>query len=271
MTPLVKFNDGQSIPQLGFGVYKVPDAEAARAVEVALDTGYRHIDTAALYNNERGVGRALRASGVPREEVFITTKVWDDDHGYDKTLKAFDVSLDNLGVDYVDLYLIHWPVPRKDLYVETWRALEALRSEGRVLSIGVSNFNISHLERLIAESDTVPALNQVELHPWLPQNEVREFDDAHGIRTEAWAPLARGRIIGEPVLDAIADKHEKSPVQVVIRWHLQLGNIVIPKSVTDYRIRENFDVFNFTLSMQEMAAIAALENGTRTGLNPDDH
>ena len=273
--PTLTMNDGRDIPQLGLGVYKVPDAEAARVVEVALDAGYRHVDTASLYNNERGVGNGLRASGVPRDEVFVTTKVWDDDHGFDKTRRAFDTSLELLGFDYVDLYLIHWPVPSKDLFVETWRALEAIKADGRALSIGVSNFEPHHIDRLLADTEratgTVPAINQVELHPWLPQREVRDYNASHGILTEAWSPLARGRLIGDAVLDSIAAKHERSAAQVVIRWHLQLGNLVIPKSVTASRIVENFDVFDFALDATDLAAIAGLESGLRTGMTPDAH
>ena len=267
----LRLNDGRDIPQLGLGVYKVPDAEAARVVEVAIDAGYRHIDTATLYNNERGVGDGVRASGVPRDEVFVTTKVWDDDHGFDKTRRAFDTSLELLGFDYVDLYLIHWPVPSTDLFVDTWRALEAIKADGRALSIGVSNFAPHHIDRLLDETDTVPAINQVELHPWLPQQQVRDYDASHGIRTEAWSPLARGRLIGDRVLDSIAAKHDRSPAQVVIRWHLQLGNVVIPKSVTASRIVENFQVFDFELDTADLADIAGLESGTRTGMDPDAH
>jgi 2,5-diketo-D-gluconate reductase A len=270
-SPLLAMNDGRDIPQLGLGVYKVADAEAARVVELAIDAGYRHIDTATLYNNERGVGDGVRASGVPRDEVFVTTKVWDDDHGFDKTRRAFDTSLELLGFDYVDLYLIHWPVPSKDLFVETWRALEAIKADGRALSIGVSNFAPHHIDRLLAETETVPAINQVELHPWLPQREVRDFDASNGILTEAWSPLARGRLIGDRVLEAIAAKHERSAAQVVIRWHLQLGNVVIPKSVTASRITENFDVFDFELDAEDLSAIAGLESGVRTGMEPDAH
>ncbi|CAN5124237.1 aldo/keto reductase [soil metagenome] len=271
LSPLLTFNDGRTIPQLGLGVYKVADDEAARVVETAIDAGYRHVDTAALYNNERGVGQGISASGIAREDVFVTTKVWDTDHGYDRTLRAFETSREKLGLEYVDLYLIHWPVPSKDLYVETWRALERLKADGLARSIGVSNFNTHHLDRVLAESDVVPVLNQVELHPWLPQTEVREYDTSHGILTEAWSPLARGRIIGDSVLEAIGVAHGKSAAQVVIRWHLQLGNVVIPKSVTDARIRENFDVFDFELSDADMAAVSGLESGSRTGMNPDDH
>ena len=270
-SPLLPLNDGHSIPQLGLGVYKVEDALAADTVQVALEAGYRHIDTAALYENERGVGQGLARSGLPREDVFVTTKVWNDRHGYDDTLRAFDESLGKLGLDYVDLYLIHWPAPRQDRYVDTYRALETLRADGRARSIGVSNFHTHHLDRLLRETAVTPAVNQIELHPWLPQAELRRFDLAHGILTEAWSPLARGRAIGNPVLDAIGARHGKTAAQVVIRWHLELGNVVIPKSVTPDRIRENIDVFDFSLAADDLAAITALDSGERTGKDPDDH
>jgi len=266
----LQLNDGRTIPQLGLGVYKIADDLAAGTVQVALEAGYRHIDTAALYANERGVGEGLARAALPREEVFVTTKVWNDRHGYDQTLRAFDESLAKLGLDYVDLYLIHWPAPRQDRYLDTYRALETLRADGRARSIGVSNFHTHHLDRLLAETAIVPAVNQVELHPWLVQAEVRAYDDAHGIRTEAWSPLARGRAIDEPVLAAIGARYGKSAAQVVLRWHLQLGNIVIPKSVTPSRIRENLDVFDFALDAGDMAAITALDSGERTGKDPDD-
>lgn len=263
-------NDGHTIPQLGLGVYKIADALAADTVEVALDAGYRHIDTAALYENEVGVGQGLARSSVPREDVFVTTKVWNDRHGYDETLKAFDESLTKLGLDYVDLYLIHWPAPQQNRYVETYRALEKLRSDGRARSIGVSNFHPHHLDRLLNETDIVPVLNQVELHPWLPQAGVRAYDAAHGILTEAWSPLARGRAIGNETLDAIGAKHGKSAAQIVIAWHLFLGNVVIPKSVTPARIRANIDVFDIVLDAADLAAIAGLDSNERTGKDPDD-
>lgn len=268
-SPLLPLNDGHSIPQLGLGVYKVADALAADTVRVALEAGYRHIDTAALYENERGVGQGLARAGLPREDVFVTTKVWNDSHGYDETLRAFDESLGKLGLDYVDLYLIHWPAPRQDRYVDTYRALETLRADGRARSIGVSNFHTHHLDRLLRETDVTPAVNQIELHPWLQQAELRRFDMAHGILTEAWSPLARGRAIGNPVLDAIGARHGKSAAQVVIRWHLELGNVVIPKSVTPARIRENLHVFDFALGADDLEAIAALDSGERTGKDPD--
>lgn len=266
--PRLTMNDGRTIPQLGLGVYKIPDDEAAACVRVALDAGYRHIDTAALYANEKGVGAGIRESGVPREDVFVTTKVWNDDHGFDETLRAFDRSLGLLGLDAVDLYLVHWPIPSADRYVETYRALERIRSEGRARSIGVSNFAVEHLERLQRETDVVPVLNQVELHPRLPQRELRAYGEAHGILTEAWSPLARGRLLADPELARIAEKHGVSPARVVIRWHLQLGVVVIPKSVTPERIRANLDVFGFELDGDDLAAIAALEDGGRTGRDP---
>jgi 2,5-diketo-D-gluconate reductase A len=270
-SPLLPLNDGRDIPQLGLGVYKVADTLAAELVAGAIDSGYRHIDTAALYRNEAGVGRGVRHSGVPREEIFVTTKVWNDRQGYDETLRAFDESLTTLGMDYVDLYLIHWPAPTQNLYVETWHALEKLRADGRARSIGISNFTPRHIERLRETSDVLPVINQVELHPWLPQAEVRAYDESLAILTEAWSPLARGRVLGNEVLDAIARKHGKSPAQVVIRWHLQLGVVVIPKSNSLSRIRENSRVFDFSLDAADVAAIAALETGERTGLDPDVH
>ncbi|TFC80736.1 aldo/keto reductase [Cryobacterium sp. TmT2-59] len=269
-SPLLRLNDGHLIPQLGLGVYKIADAAAADAVQVALEAGYRHIDTAALYENETGVGQGIARSGLPREDVFVTTKVWNDRHGTEETLRAFDESLARLGLDYVDLYLIHWPAPRQNRYVEAYRALETLRADGRARSIGVSNFHTHHLDRLLAETDVVPAINQVELHPWLQQSAVRAYDTARGILTEAWSPLARGRAIGDETLDGIGAKYGKSAAQVVIRWHLELGTVVIPKSVTPSRIRENLDVFDFALDPQDLAAIAALDCGERTGKDPDD-
>ncbi|GIT81484.1 oxidoreductase [Leifsonia sp. LS1] len=268
--PQVSLNDGGSIPQLGFGVYKIPEAETADAVVAALEAGYRHIDTAAFYENERGVGEGVRRSGLDRTDVYVTTKVWWTENGYDSTLRSFDASLDRLGFDTVDLFLIHWPAPKHDKYVDSWRALERIHHEGRARSIGVANFHTHHLERLATETEVVPAVNQVELHPWLPQREVRRYDAEHGIATEAWSPLARGRVLGDPTLDALAAKHGVTPAQVVIRWQLQLGNIVIPKSSTPARIRENLDVFGFVLDADDLAAIAGLETGERTGKDPDD-
>jgi 2,5-diketo-D-gluconate reductase A len=270
-SPVLPLLDGRGIPQLGLGVYKVDDAKAASLVAGAIEAGYRHIDTAALYENERGVGEGVRASGVPREELFVTTKVWNDRHGFDETQRAFDESINKLGLDYVDLYLIHWPAPKQDKYVDTWRALVKLQEEGRIRSIGVSNFKPHHLERLAETSDVTPVLNQVELHPWLPQSEVRAYDASRGILTEAWSPLARGRVLGNEILDGIAEKHGKTPAQVVLRWHIQLGVVVIPKSNSLDRVRENSEVFDFQLDVADLAAIAGLESGERTGMDPDLH
>ncbi|MER5746350.1 aldo/keto reductase [Streptomyces sp. NPDC002225] len=268
--PTVKLNNGVEIPQLGFGVFQVPDDETTTAVSAALEAGYRSIDTAAIYGNEAGVGRALAASGLPREDLFVTTKLWNADQGHDATLRAFDASLAKLGLDHVDLYLIHWPTPARDLYADTWKALEKLAADGRIRAAGVSNFQPSHLQRLLDTSDLVPAVNQVELHPGLQQAELRAFHTQHGIATEAWSPLAQGAVLNDPEITAIADRTGKSPAQVVLRWHLQLGNIVIPKSVTPARIRQNLDVFDFTLTDDDMAAIAATDRGLRTGPDPDE-
>ncbi|MFC7864881.1 aldo/keto reductase [Streptomyces murinus] len=268
--PAVTLGNGVEIPQLGFGVFQVPDDETAAAVTTALETGYRSIDTAAIYGNEKGVGRALAASGLPREDLFVTTKVWNADQGYDATLRAFDTSLAALGLDHVDLYLIHWPAPARDLYRDSWRALERLAGEGRIRAAGVSNFQPGHLRRLLEDATLTPAVNQIELHPGLQQAELRAFHAEHGIATEAWSPLAQGAVLGESVIGDLAARYGRSPAQIVIRWHLQLGNIVIPKSVTPARIRENFDVFGFTLTDEEMRALAALDRGLRTGPHPDE-
>lgn len=267
--PSIALNDSRSIPQLGLGVWQVPDAQATDAVTEALAAGYRLIDTAAVYQNERGVGAALAAADVPRESLFITTKVWNSDQGYDETLRAMESSLERLGLDYVDLYLIHWPTPSKERYVDTWRALVRLQQEGRARSIGVSNFHVPHLERAIEATGVVPALNQIELHPYLQQRELRAFHAKHGIETESWSPLAQGQIVDDPVIAAIAAKHGKSPAQVVIRWHLDNGLIVIPKSVTPARIRENIGVFGFRLDDEDLAGLAALDAGRRLGPDPD--
>ncbi|MFJ4466114.1 aldo/keto reductase [Streptomyces sp. NPDC089424] len=267
--PPIILNNGVEMPQLGFGVWQVPDDEAERAVATALETGYRSIDTAAIYGNEEGTGRAIGASGVPREELFVTTKLWNGDQGYDSTLRAFDVSLAKLGLDYVDLYLIHWPLPAKGLFVDTYKAFEKLQSDGRIKAIGVSNFLPEHLERLIAETSVVPAVNQIELHPHLQQHAAREFHAEQGIATEAWSPLGSGRgLLEVPAIVAIAQKHNRTPAQVVLRWHLQLGNVVIPKSVTPSRIAENIDVFDFSLDTEDLAAISALNEDRRLGPDP---
>ncbi|TGZ14983.1 oxidoreductase [Streptomyces sp. S816] len=268
--PAVTLGNGVEIPQLGFGVFQVPDDETTAAVTAALETGYRSIDTAAIYGNEKGVGRALAASGLPRKDLFVTTKVWNADQGYDATLRAFDASLAALGLDHVDLYLIHWPAPARDLYRDSWRALERLAGEGRIRAAGVSNFQPGHLRRLLEDATLTPAVNQIELHPGLQQAELRAFHAEHAIATEAWSPLAQGAVLGEPVIAGLAARYGRSPAQIVIRWHLQLGNIVIPKSVTPARIRENFDVFGFTLTAEEMRALAALDRGLRTGPHPDE-
>jgi 2,5-diketo-D-gluconate reductase A len=267
--PRLSLDDGAIIPQLGFGLYKVPAADAARLAREAIAIGYRHLDTAAFYGNEEGVGEAVREAPVPREELFVTSKVWKDDNGYDTTLRAFDASMARLGLATLDLYMIHWPVPSTDRYVDTWRALIRLREEGRVRSIGVANFHAHHIERVVAETGVTPVVNQVELHPWLPQRELREFDEDRGIRTEAWSPLARGRILATPLLDDLAAKHGRTPAQIVLRWHIELGNIVIPKASSPDRLRENLDVFDFALDADDLAAIASLETGERTGRDPD--
>jgi 2,5-diketo-D-gluconate reductase A len=268
--PDVTLNNGVTMPQLGFGVWQVPDDEAESAVATALDAGYRSIDTAALYANEEGTGRALAASGLPREELFVTTKLWNTDQGYDSALRAFDTSLAKLKLDYVDLYLIHWPQPRRDAYQETWRALERIAADGRARAIGVSNFQPAHLRRLVDGSATVPAVNQIELHPQLAQSELRAVHAELGIATEAWSPLGQGKgLLDSPVVARVAERHGRTAAQTVLRWHLQLGNVVIPKSVTPSRIRENIDVFDFALSPEDLAELAALDDGTRLGPDPD--
>lgn len=267
--PPITLNNGVEMPQLGFGVWQVPDAEAETAVAAALEAGYRSIDTAAIYGNEEGTGKAIARSDVPREDIFVTTKVWNSDHGYDATLKAFDASLAKLGLDYVDLYLIHWPTPARDRYVDTYKAFEKLLSDGRARAIGVSNFLPEHLERLIGETSVVPAVNQIELHPHLQQAAAREYHAEQGIATEAYSPLGSGKGILEiPAIVAIAQKHGRTPAQVVLRWHLQLGNVVIPKSVTPSRIEENIDVFGFTLDAEDLTAISALNEDRRLGSHP---
>ncbi|CAM5330741.1 oxidoreductase [Streptomyces pilosus] len=267
--PPIILNNGVEMPQLGFGVWQVPDAEAETAVATALEAGYRSIDTAAIYGNEEGTGRALARSGVPREDLFVTTKLWNNDQGYDSTLRAFDTSLSKLGLDHVDLYLIHWPTPARGRYVDTYKAFEKLYADGRVRAIGVSNFLPEHLDHLIAETSVVPAVNQIELHPHLQQHAARDHHAGHGIATEAWSPLGSGKGILEiPAIVAIAQKHGRTPAQVVLRWHLQLGNVVIPKSVTPSRIAENIDVFGFDLDDEDLAAISALNEDRRLGADP---
>ncbi|GAB3497168.1 aldo/keto reductase [Nocardiopsis coralliicola] len=266
----VTLNNGLSMPQLGFGVWQVPDAEAHTAVAEALRVGYRSIDTAKVYANETGTGRAIAESGIAREDLFVTTKLWNDEHGRDAALRAFDASLERLGLEYVDLYLIHWPVPSQGTYVETWKALEEIYASGRAKAIGVSNFTEATLGRLLAEADVVPALNQIELHPDFPQEKMRSLHAEHGIATEAWSPLGQGKgLLDEPVLAEIGQAHGATPAQVVLRWHLQVGNVAIPKSVTPSRIAENFDVFGFALSDAEVARVSALDSGNRLGPDPD--
>jgi 2,5-diketo-D-gluconate reductase A len=271
VVPDVRLNNGVSMPQLGFGVWRISGGETEEIVGRALETGYRSIDTAAMYGNEVGVGRAVRQAGIPRDEVFVTSKLWNDSHGYGPARRAFDDSQERLGLDQVDLYLIHWPVPSQDLYVETFRALVEVMEEGRLRSVGVSNFQPEHLSRVIDEVGVTPAVNQVELHPYLQQADLRAFHAEHGIATEGWRPLANGGdLLTDPAVAGLADKYGKTPAQVVLRWHLQLGNIVIPKSANPARIAENFDVFDFELADDDMSAFADLDRNGRLGLHPDD-
>jgi 2,5-diketo-D-gluconate reductase A len=268
--PVVKLNNGVEMPQLGFGVFQVPPAETKAAVKTALDAGYRSIDTATAYGNEAAVGEALSESGIAADELFITTKLWNSSQGYDETLRAFDTSMADLGLERLDLYLIHWPLPARDKYIDTWKALEKLYADGRVRAIGVSNFQPAHLRRVLDEGSVVPAVNQVELHPYLVQSDVRAFDAEHGIATEAWSPLAKGgTLLNEPVVTRTAERLGVTSAQVVLRWHLQLGNVVIPKSVTPSRVAENLDVFGFTLTDADVAALSALDRAGRTGPDPD--
>lgn len=287
-SPRISLNNGVQIDQLGFGLYKVPARDASDLVSTALGEGYRHFDTAAMYGNETGVGRGIgRGIGagdgadntggsgeathrLSRGDIFVTTKVWNDDHGYDSTLRAFDNSMANLGLDYVDLYLIHWPCAGRGLFQESYRAMETLYREGRVRAIGVSNFQPGHLEELMSRAEVVPAVNQVEIHPWLQQTGLRTLHEQLGIRTEAWSPLGRGQVLEDPAIRDLAATHDRTPAQIVIRWHLQSGHIVIPKASSSARIRENFNVFNFELTTADMDGIAALERHHRTGSHPDN-
>lgn len=284
-SPRLSLNNGVLIHQLGYGLYKVPAADAEGLVATALAAGYRHFDTAAMYGNETGVARGISSQlggdggsggsgelfpALCRADIFVTTKVWNTDHGYDATLRAFDESMVNLGLDYVDMYLIHWPCAARGLYPETYRALETLYREGKVRAIGVSNFQPAHLDRLLQTAEVVPAVNQVELHPWLQQAELRTMHDGLGIRTEAWSPLGRGQVLADPVVHACASEHRKTPAQVILRWHIQLGNIAIPKASSEERIRENMDIFDFELSDRDMTALAGLDRGYRTGSHPDN-
>ncbi|MET4046469.1 oxidoreductase [Rhodococcus sp. 1163] len=268
--PTIVLNDGHAIPQLGFGVWQVPDDGAQAAVAEALKVGYRSIDTAKVYENETGTGKAVAESGIARDELFITTKLWNDDQGYDSTLKAFDASMARLGLDYLDLYLIHWQQLDRNKYIETFKAFQALKADGRIGSIGVSNFTIPTLERLIEEVGETPSVNQVEVHPHFVQTELRAFHTEKGIATEAWSPLGSGTVLDDPALAPIAEAHGVTPAQVVLRWHIQHGNVVIPKSVTPKRIASNFDVFGFELTNDEVAQINALDTvDGRTGPDPD--
>jgi 2,5-diketo-D-gluconate reductase A len=267
--PVLPIAPSEQIPQLGFGVFQVPPKETEVAVAEALSAGYRHIDTAAAYRNEGGVGQALHGSGIDRDELFVTTKCWNDDQGYEQAKRACRASLERLELSHLDLYLIHWPVPAHDQYVETWKAFVELQSEGLVRSIGVSNFQPEHLERVIAETGVAPAINQVELHPHFQQVGLRREHERLGVLTEAWSPLGQGLELDDPAIVEVAQSHGKTPAQAIIRWHLQLGNVVIPKSVTPERIRENFDVLDFELSAEQMDAIAALDAGTRIGPDPE--
>ena len=264
---MITLNDGNAIPQVGLGVWQTPPEATERAVATALEAGYRHIDTAAAYQNEREVGQALAKSGLRREDVYITTKLWNADQGYDSTLAAFDKSMERLGLEYLDLYLVHWPMPKTNKYVDTFKAFAYLRDQGRIRSIGVSNFEPEHLRTLIDATGVVPAVNQIELHPLL-QQELREVHAELGIATEAWSPLGQGSLLANPTVTSVAEAHGRTPAQVLIRWHIQLGNIVIPKSVTPERIVSNFDVFDFELSEQDMASISSLGDGTRLGPDP---
>ena len=271
--PKIALNNGVQIDQVGYGVYKVPPETTHDLCAQALEVGYRTIDTAAMYGNEAGVGGAINdavgAGWLERNDVFVTTKLWNDDHGYDSTLRAFDASQQALGLDSIDLYLIHWPCPARDQYVDTFRALEQLYHDGRVRAVGVSNFQLPHLERLLGETSVVPAVNQIELHPYLQQEELRQFHDAHGIRTQAWSPLGRGAILADPLIGAIAAELDRTPAQVVLRWHVQSGHLVIPKASSPDRIASNLDVFGFDLSPAQLAAIEGLERNTRFGSHPD--
>jgi diketogulonate reductase-like aldo/keto reductase len=269
--PALTLNNGVTIPQVGFGVFQVPDAQTAAAVREALAVGYRHIDTATLYRNERSVGQAIRESGIPRDEIFVTTKLWNTDQGHDQAGRAFAASLDRLGLDYVDLYLIHWPVPAANRYTETWAALEKLLADGRTRAIGVSNFEPAHLERLFAESSVVPAVNQIELHPYLSQRRLRDVHAEHGIVTESWSPIARGGqggLLTDPVITGIAGRIGRTPAQVILRWHVQHGLVPLPRSVTPSRIAENLDVFTFELTPEDLTAIDGLDRDGRIGPHP---
>jgi len=267
-SPVLTLHDGVEMPQLGFGVFQIPPGETQEKVEEALSVGYRHVDTAAAYRNEAGVGAAIAATGVRREDVFVTTKLWNSEQGYDSTLRAFEASLERLGTGHVDLYLIHWPLPSRGLFLETWRAFERIKEDGGASSIGVSNFRVDDLERLEAEAEQRPTVNQVELHPRFQQAELRAWGTAHGVVTEAWSPLAQGDLLEDGTIETVAAHHDRSLAQVILRWHLQIGNVVIPKSSNPERIRENFELFDFELSDDDMAALERLDSGNRIGPDP---
>lgn len=268
--PKIKLNDGQLIPQIGLGVYKIAGESAEPLILNAFEAGYRRIDTAAFYGNEPEVGAAVRNSGLQREEIFVTTKVWKDDHGYDRALEAIDESLARLNIEYIDMVLIHWPSPALNKFVDTWAAFQKAKESGKIRGIGVSNFQPAHLDQLLAAGGIVPAINQIELHPGLQQAELRSYNSAHGILTEAWSPLARGRFNESPVIEQLTTKHQRSATQIIVRWHLQLGNLVIPKTATSARLAGNISVFDFELDDEDMSAIASLDSGLRTGPNPEE-
>lgn len=268
--PKIKLNDGQLIPQIGLGVYKIAGESAEPLILNAFEAGYRRIDTAAFYGNEPEVGAAVRNSGLQREEIFVTTKVWKDDHGYDRALEAIDESLARLNIEYIDMVLIHWPSPALNKFVDTWAAFQKAKESGKVRGIGVSNFQPAHLDQLLAARGIVPAINQIELHPGLQQAELRAYNAAHEILTEAWSPLARGRFNDSPVIEQLTAKHQRSATQVIVRWHLQLGNLIIPKTATPARLAGNISVFDFELDAEDMSAIASLDSGFRTGPNPEE-
>ncbi|MFJ2292644.1 aldo/keto reductase [Streptomyces sp. NPDC087894] len=267
--PAITLNNGVEIPQLGFGTFQIPPEDTRETTLAALETGYRHIDTAQMYGNEREVGQAVRESGLDRADVFVTSKLNNDAHAYDDALQAFGRTMDQVGLDYLDLFLIHWPLPDKGDFVETWKALEEIYRSGRVKAIGVSNFQPHHLRRLLDGSTVVPAVNQIEVHPYLTQDTVRAFDAEHGIATEAWSPIAQGKVLDDPALTRIAERVGKSTAQVTLRWHLQRGDIVFPKSVTLRRIQQNFDLFDFELTEGDIGEINALNRDERTGFDPD--
>jgi diketogulonate reductase-like aldo/keto reductase len=267
--PTLPLNTGHSIPQVGFGVFQVPSQDTEAAVTTALDAGYRHIDTAAAYGNEEEVGAAIAAAGIPREDLFVTTKLWNNDQGRDRARKAFEASLGKLGLDYVDLYLIHWPAPSNGLYVETWQTLVDIHREGLIRTPGVSNFEPEHLDRLAQESDVVPAVNQIELHPYLQQQELRRVHAERGIVTEAWSPLAQGKVLDDPAVKEIAERHGVDAGGIALAWSRQLGNVVLTKSVTPERIATNLEAALVDLSDEEMAAIAELDRGGRVGPDPN--